>query len=155
MTQRSTLDMDHIIRDVLTLAESEVLRHGIVLHTRLTVAGRPVVGDRVQLQQVVLNLILNAIEAMKGTTDCPRALTISSALTEEGSVLVSVEDSGPGIDPAIADRLFDPFVTTKPEGLGLGLSICRSIVHAHGGHLSMPTRIPHGAALQFTIPTAP
>jgi signal transduction histidine kinase len=150
--QLTTLDIDDTIRDVLALTHSEVQRHGVVLRTDLAVGDRPLVGDRVQLQQVLLNLILNAIEAMKGITDT-KELTVSSTLTEPDSVLVSVEDSGPGLDPAIALRIFEPFVTTKPDGLGMGLSICRSIIDAHGGRLWVTPRAPHGTALRFTVPT--
>jgi signal transduction histidine kinase len=105
----------------------------------------------VQLQQVLLNLILNGIEAMKTVTDT-KELTVSSTLTEPGCVLVSVEDNGPGLDPDIAPRIFEPFVTTKADGLGMGLSICRSIIDAHGGRLWVSPRAPHGTALSFTVP---
>jgi signal transduction histidine kinase len=95
--------------------------------------------------------LLNGIDAMKAVTDT-KELTVSSALTEPGSVLVSVEDTGPGLDPAIALRIFEPFVTTKSDGLGMGLSICRSIIDAHGGRLWVLPRLPHGTALRFTVP---
>jgi signal transduction histidine kinase len=105
----------------------------------------------VQLQQVLLNLILNGIDAMKAVTN-RKELTVSSALAEPHSVLVSVEDSGPGLDEAIAPRIFEPFFTTKADGLGMGLSICRSIIEAHGGQLWVAPRAPHGTALRFTVP---
>jgi PAS domain S-box-containing protein len=148
----TTLDIDDTIREVLALTHSEVQRHGVVLRTTLAAGDRPAVGDRVQLQQVLLNLILNGIDAMKGVTDT-KELTVSSTLAEPGSVLVSVEDSGPGLDPAIAERIFEPFVTTKADGLGMGLSICRSIIDAHGGRLWASPRVPHGTDLRFTVPT--
>jgi signal transduction histidine kinase len=110
-----------------------------------------VVGDRVQLQQVLLNLMLNGIDAMKAVTDT-KELTVSSALTEPGSILVAVEDSGPGLDPAIAHQIFEPFFTTKPDGLGMGLSICRSIIDAHGGRLWVSSCVPHGTVFRFTVP---
>jgi predicted ATPase/signal transduction histidine kinase len=150
--QLTTLDIDDTIHEVLALTHSELQRHGVVLRTNLAVGDRPVLGDRVQLQQVLLNLILNGIDAMKAVTDRARELAVSSGLTEPGSVLVSVEDTGPGLDPAIALRIFEPFVTTKPDGIGMGLSICRSIIDAHGGRLWVSPRAPHGTALRFTVP---
>jgi C4-dicarboxylate-specific signal transduction histidine kinase len=151
--QLTTLGIDDVIQDVLALAHGEVQQHGIVLHTDLSTGDRSVLGDRVQLQQVLLNLILNGIEAMKSVTDRPRELAVSSRLAAPGGVLVSVEDSGSGLDPAIAPRIFEPFVTTKADGLGMGLSICRSIIDAHGGRLWVSARVPHGTALRFTVPS--
>jgi C4-dicarboxylate-specific signal transduction histidine kinase len=150
--QLTTLDLDVAIQDVLALTHTEMARQGVVGRTDLAVGDRPVVGDRVQLQQVLLNLILNGIDAMKAVTDRTRELTVSSALAETGSVLVSVEDTGTGLDPAIAPRIFEPFVTTKSDGLGMGLSICRSIIDAHGGRLWVAPCVPHGTALRFTVP---
>jgi PAS domain S-box-containing protein len=149
--QLATLDIDDTIHEVLALTHSEVQRQGVVLRTDLAAGDRPVMGDRVQLQQVLLNLILNGIDAMQAVTDT-KELMVSSALTEPGSVLVSVEDSGPGLDPAIAQRIFEPFFTTKADGLGMGLSICRSIIEVHGGRLWVSPRVPHGTALRFTVP---
>jgi C4-dicarboxylate-specific signal transduction histidine kinase len=151
--QPTTLDVDDVIREVLALTRSEVQRHGVVLRTELAAHDRPVVGDRVQLQQVLLNLILNGIDAVRTMEHGPRELAVLSALTGADSVLVSVEDSGPGLDPAIASRIFEPFVTTKSDGLGMGLSICRSIIDAHGGRLWVSPRIPYGTALRFTVPS--
>jgi C4-dicarboxylate-specific signal transduction histidine kinase len=150
--QPTTLDVDDVIREVLALTRSEVQRHGVVLHTDLAAHHRPVMGDRVQLQQVLLNLILNGIDAVRSVEHGQRELAVYSTLTEPGSVLVSVEDSGPGLDPAIASRIFEPFVTTKSDGLGVGLSICRSIIDAHGGRLWASPRATHGTALRFTVP---
>ncbi len=146
------LDINDAIREVLALTRSELQRHGVVLHTDLFTGNRPIFGDRVQLQQVLLNLIMNGIEAMRAVTERTRELTVSSALTEPGSVLVAVEDTGTGVDSAIAQRIFEPLFTTKSDGLGMGLSICRSIIEAHGGHLWVLPRAPHGTALRFTIP---
>jgi signal transduction histidine kinase len=101
---------------------------------------------------VLLNLILNGIDAMAMVTDRARELRVSSTLSEPGSVVVSVEDTGTGLDPAIAPRVFEPFITTKPDGLGMGLSICRSIIQAHGGRLWAVPRAPHGTAFNFTVP---
>jgi C4-dicarboxylate-specific signal transduction histidine kinase len=150
--QLRTLDIDDTIREVLALTHGEVQRLGVVLRTDLAVVDQPVIGDRVQLQQVLLNLILNGIEAMKAVTDRARELAVSSAITEPGSVLISVGDNGPGLDPAIAQRIFEPFVTTKPDGLGMGLSICRSIIDAHGGRLWVSPAVPRGTLFSFTLP---
>jgi hypothetical protein len=109
-------------------------------------------GDRVQLQQVVLNLILNAVDAMSSVDDVPRELLISTESWGADQVRVAVHDSGPGIDPEHLERVFDSFYTTKPSGMGLGLSICRSIVDAHGGRLWADANEPRGAVFQFTLP---
>jgi signal transduction histidine kinase len=151
----TTLDINAAIQEVLALTRSDVQRHGVVLQTELSAQVRPVFGDRVQLQQVLLNLLTNAIEAMNAVADRPKVLAITSGPVESGGVLVAVEDTGTGLDPAIADRIFDSFFTTKPSGMGMGLSICRSIIDAHGGRLWMSPCVPHGTAVRFTVPTAP
>jgi signal transduction histidine kinase len=135
----------------LALTRSELQRHGVALRTNLAAGHRPVMGDRVQLQQVLLNLVLNGIDAMSAV-ERTKELTLSSAPTESGSVVVSVEDTGTGLAPAIAQHIFEPFFTTKADGLGMGLSICRSIVERHGGQLWMTPRVPHGTAFHFTVP---
>jgi PAS domain S-box-containing protein len=150
--QLATLDVDDVVHEVLALTHSELQRYGIALRTNLAAGDRPVRGDRVQLQQVLLNLILNGVDAMKGVTEHPRELVVSSAFAERRSVLVSVEDSGPGVDPAIAPRIFEPFFTTKADGLGMGLSICRSIIAAHGGQLWAAPGVRHGTVFHFTVP---
>jgi PAS domain S-box-containing protein len=150
--QLARLDIDEVIREVLGLARGELRHYAVVLHTDFAAGDRPVLGDRVQLQQVLLNLIMNGVEAMSGVTERARELTVSSALAEPGSVLISVEDTGAGLDPTVAQRIFEPFFTTKSEGLGMGLSICRSIVEGHRGRLWTSPRAPHGAAIHFTIP---
>jgi signal transduction histidine kinase len=109
-------------------------------------------GDRIQLQQVILNLVVNAVEAMSGIEDEMRELRISSERDASGGVLVTVRDSGPGLDPKSVDRVFEAFHTTKPGGMGLGLAICRSITEAHGGRLWVSPNKPRGAAFQFTLP---
>ena len=152
--QLTRLDIDDAIQEVLALTRSEVRRHGVVLHTELGAGDRLVMGDRVQLQQVLLNLIVNGIDAMRAVTDRPKELTVSSGPGDAGSVMVSVEDTGTGVDPALSLRIFEPFVTTKADGLGMGLSICRSIIQAHGGGLRVSSRVPHGTALRFTLPIA-
>jgi PAS domain S-box-containing protein len=150
--QLTRLDIDDVIGQVLAISRAELLRHNVVLRTELASGQRPVLGDRVQLQQVLLNLMMNGVEAMSGVTERMRELSVSSTLAEPGSVLVAVEDTGTGLDPAVAERMFQPFFTTKPEGLGMGLAICRSIVEAHGGRLWMSPRAPHGADVRFTVP---
>jgi len=150
--QLTRLDMDDVVRQVLALARGELLRHDVVLHTELTAEDRSVMGDRVQLQQVLLNLMMNSVEAMRGVTERARELTVSVTLVEPGSVLVAVKDTGTGLDTAAAERVFQPFFTTKADGLGMGLGICRSIVEAHGGRLWVSPRAPHGADVRFTVP---
>jgi signal transduction histidine kinase len=151
--QLTRLDIDDVIEEVLVLTRGEMRRHGVALHTALAAGERPVLGDRVQLQQVLLNLIMNGVEAMSAVKERRRELTVSSTLAEPGSVLVAVEDTGAGLDPA--QRIFEPFFTTKPEGVGMGLAICRSIIEVHGGRLWASPRAPHGAAFRFTVPTVP
>jgi PAS domain S-box-containing protein len=151
MTQ---LDINDAIREVLVLMRSELHRHDVSLETALSDHLEPIIGDRVQLQQVILNLIMNGIEAMSAVIGQPRVLRVRSQIDGPGDVLIAVEDSGAGLAPETMDRLFDPFFTTKPGGLGLGLSICRSIVDAHDGRLWALPQSPQGAVFQFTVPTA-
>jgi signal transduction histidine kinase len=151
MTQ---LDINDAIREVLVLTRSELHRHNVSLETALSGGLEPVIGDRVQLQQVILNLIMNGIEAMSAVMRQPRVLRVRSQIDGAGDLLIAVEDSGPGLAPETIDRLFDPFFTTKPGGMGMGLSICRSIVDAHGGRLWASPQSPRGAVFQFTVPTA-
>jgi C4-dicarboxylate-specific signal transduction histidine kinase len=152
--RREPLDVNDAIHEVLELARGELRRNEVNVQTGLDPTLPPALGDRVQLQQVVLNLIVNAIEAMASVADRPKLLAIRTGRAESGEVAVAVEDTGPGLDPATAGRVFDPFFTTKPDGLGMGLSICRSIVEAHGGRLSSSPRAPHGTTFRFTLPTA-
>jgi predicted ATPase/signal transduction histidine kinase len=146
------LDLNATIRDVLALARSEVHRHGVVVETQLAADVPRIRGDRIQLQQVLLNLIMNAIEAMNGVGDGPRVLVVRSDPDAAPGVLVAVCDSGPGLDPQRLDRLFEAFYTTKPQGLGLGLAISRRIIEAHGGRLWATANVPRGAVMQFTVP---
>jgi signal transduction histidine kinase len=129
-------------------------QHGVVLHTDLSAGRQPVLGDRVQLQQLLLNLIVNGIQGMAEVADRSRELTLSVAIAEPGHIQVSVADTGPGLDPTIAPRIFAPFFTTKSDGLGMGLSISRSIIEAHGGKLWACPHAPHGAEFHFTLPIA-
>jgi C4-dicarboxylate-specific signal transduction histidine kinase len=150
--QQSVVDIDNAIEEVFSLVRSEITLHGITLRSDLHAGNRSVYGDRVQLQQVLLNLIMNSIEAMRATADLPRRLTVSSELTATSGMLMTVEDTGAGVDPAVANRIFDGFFTTKPNGMGMGLSICRSIIEAHGGQIWASPCAPHGAAFQFILP---
>jgi C4-dicarboxylate-specific signal transduction histidine kinase len=149
------LDINDAIREVLALTHSERQRHRVELRTDLFTGDRLVFGDRVQLQQVMLNLIMNAVEAMSIVSGRPRILAISSGLDEGGGMIVTVEDTGTGLDQTIADRIFDPFFTTKPNGMGMGLTICRSIIEAHGGRFWASPRRQHGMAFRLTVPAAP
>ena len=145
-------DMNEAIREVIVVTRGEAAKNEVSVEARLA-EGLPLIdGDRIQLQQVVLNLIINAIEAMSGIDDEPRDLLIKTARSGSDSVSVAVQDSGTGLDPANADRAFEAFYTTKPQGLGIGLSICRSIVEAHGGVLAATTATPRGAVFQFIVP---
>jgi len=151
--QRGMVDVTDAILEVLELVRGELRRHEVSVRTDIPPSLPPAFGDRVQLQQVLLNLIVNGVEAMDAVTDRPRALVIRAERAEPGMMVVAVEDTGPGLDPATAARVFDPFYTTKPTGLGLGLSICRSIVETHGGQLLASPRTPFGTAFRFTVPT--
>ena len=152
--QLISFNIDGAIQEVLALARTDLHRHGVELHTDLSAQLPPVIGDRVQLQQVLLNLVMNGIQAMAAVSDRRRELAISISPAGPEYVQVTIEDTGPGLDPAIVQRIFDPFFTTKPDGLGLGLSISRSIIEAHGGQLWASLRAPHGTAFHFTIPVA-
>ena len=149
--RKERFDLNAAVNEVLMLARSETNRSGISVQTRLADGLFPVEGDRVQLQQVLLNLILNAAEAMGAVEVGVRELLISTEQDQAGA-LVAVRDSGPGIDPAHLDRVFDAFYTTKSNGTGMGLSICRSIIDTHGGRLWASANVPRGAMFQFTVP---
>src|SRR5579862_1580043 len=149
-----SLDINDVIREAILLVQREVLSHGVSLRTELAPALPPVLGDRVQLQQVVINLLMNGVEAMASIKDRPREILIRSQQHEAGQVLVAVLDSGIGIDSETAEKLFSAFFTTKPSGMGMGLSISRSIIRAHGGRLWVSPNADHGAAFQFTVPTS-
>ena len=133
---------------------SAIDKNRVSVRSRLMEGIISVRGDRVQLQQVVLNLILNAVEAMSSIEEGARELSISTELSQTRGILVAVRDSGPGIDPEQFDGIFKPFYTTKASGIGMGLSICRSIIDAHGGELWAETNQPRGAAFKFNVPSA-
>jgi PAS domain S-box-containing protein len=150
--RRSRFDLNEAVSDVMALTRNEALKHGVSVQTRLATDLPPVEGDRVRLQQVILNLIMNGIEAMSDAADGPRELRLSTETHAAGGVLVAVRDSGPGLDPTSMARVFDAFYTTKPEGMGMGLAICRSIVEEHGGRLWASANEPRGAVFQLTLP---
>jgi C4-dicarboxylate-specific signal transduction histidine kinase len=153
-SRNERVDINQAIREVIELIRGEAAKNGISVQTDLA-DGLPLIeGDRVQLQQVILNLTINAVEAMSGARDGKRELLISSRKAEPQDVLIEVRDSGPGLTPATLEHLFDAFYTTKPGGLGLGLSICQSIIEAHGGRLWATANMP-GATFEFTVPVHP
>ena len=146
------LDVNGLIQETISIVAREAQRKNVDLRTELD-AGLPSVSvDRIQLQQVILNLIINGIEAMAGLDTEPKSLLIRSGLPNQRELLVSVADTGPGIDPGHASRLFAAFFTTKPQGIGMGLRISRSIIEAHGGRLWAEKNEPHGAVFHLTLP---
>jgi C4-dicarboxylate-specific signal transduction histidine kinase len=150
--ERKSLQINELIGEVSALMQAEAARNQAALSTELTSGLPPVMADRVQLQQVVVNLVQNGIESMNAVTDRPRRLLIRSSMQGSNEVLVAVQDSGGGIDSKNQRRLFDAFFTTKSRGMGMGLSISHSIVEAHGGRLWASNNSDHGATLQFTLP---
>jgi len=150
--ERVALDLNEVIREVTALVQGELISHAVSLRMELALTPSTILGDRVQLQQVIINLVMNGIEAMQSVTERPRELVIRSRQDETGQVLVSVTDCGVGIAADDADRLFHAFFTTKSSGMGMGLSICRSIVEAHGGRLSASGNDGPGATFQFVLP---
>ena len=150
--RREPFDLNEAIHEVIVMVRSAIDKNRVSVRTRLMEGMISVRGDRVQLQQVVLNLILNAVEAMSSVEEGARELSISTEQLETSDILVAVQDSGPGIDPEHLERVFAPFYTTKTSGIGMGLSICRSIIDAHGGRLWAEANQPRGAIFQFTLP---
>ena len=146
------LDLNQVVNEAITLVERELTKHGVLLKTELTPALPEILGDRVQLQQVIINLLINGIEAMEPITDRPRELFVRSARDDKGHLTLSVTDSGIGISAETANRLFNAFFTTKSSGLGMGLSVCRSIVEAHGGRISASSNEGPGATFQLVLP---
>jgi C4-dicarboxylate-specific signal transduction histidine kinase len=150
--RKHRFDLNEAINEVIVLARSAIAENGVSVQTRLSEGLAPVEGDRVQLQQVILNLVLNAAEAMSAVDEGARELLIDTKQSRTNRVLVAVRDSGPGIDPEHIERVFEAFYTTKSTGVGMGLSICRSIIEAHGGRLWADANEPRGAIFQFTLP---
>jgi PAS domain S-box-containing protein len=150
--EKVPLNVNDVVREVMALVQRELASHRVSLRTELALSVPMILGDRVQLQQVIINLAMNGMEAMQSITDRPRELVIRSRQDGADQVLVSVTDCGVGIPAEDADRLFNAFFTTKSSGMGMGLSICRSIMEAHGGRLWATANVPHGATLQFTLP---
>jgi signal transduction histidine kinase len=151
--RKHRFDLNEAINEVIVLARGAITENGVSVQTRLSEGLAPVEGDRVQLQQVILNLVLNAAEAMSAVDEGARQLLISTGQSRTNGVLVAMRDSGPGIDPEHIERVFDAFYTTKSSGVGMGLSVCRSIVDAHGGRLWAGANAPRGAVFQFTLPS--
>jgi C4-dicarboxylate-specific signal transduction histidine kinase len=149
--RKERFDLNAAINEVIVLARNAITGNGVSVQTRLAEGLSPVQVDRVQLQQVILNLVLNAVEAMSSVEAGPRELLISTEQTKGNGVVVTVRDSGPGIDPEHLERVFEAFYSTKTSGVGMGLSICRSIIEAHGGRLWVGTNEPRGAVFQFAL----
>ena len=150
--QRAPVNLNGVIEDAILLIHREASEHHVSLGLNLANPLPDVIGDRIQLQQVIINLLVNAIQAMASVADRPRELVVRTHLKDDGEVLVAVEDSGPGFDPAIEADLFNAFFTTKPNGMGMGLSIGRSIIEAHSGHLWATRNDRGGATFQFSLP---
>jgi len=150
--EKVPLDVNDIVRETIPLVRRELISHQVLLRMELAPALPTILGDRVQLQQVIINLVMNGTEAMQSVTDRPRELVIRSRQDEKQLVLASVTDCGVGISAENSERLFNAFFTTKSSGMGMGLSICRSIVEAHDGRLWATANLPHGATFQFTLP---
>ena len=152
-SERELVDINEVIQEMVVLLRGEVMRYSILVRTELEANTLWVMADRVQLQQVLMNLMINGIEAMKDVVGT-RELTIKSYGAENGQVLVSVNDTGLGLPPQQSDQVFKAFFTTKPHGTGMGLSISRSIVESHGGRLWAANNSPRGASFCFALPTS-
>jgi signal transduction histidine kinase len=146
------LDINEVLGEALTLVQHELLSSAVALRVEQARALPPILADKVQLQQVILNLVMNAVEAMQSVTDRARELVIRSEQADARQVRVTVADCGVGFPAAGAERLFNTFFTTKSSGMGMGLSICRSIIERHGGRIWAVPNVPHGATIQFTLP---
>ena len=149
---RTELDLNELIREVMRLTQGQFQRNGVSIRSELAEDLPSVLADRIQLQQVILNLFMNAAEAMHSISDRERLVCVRSQKHDGGGALVAVEDSGHGVEPDDAKRIFEAFFTTKAEGMGMGLSICRSIVESHGGHITVAKGLPHGTVFQVTLP---
>jgi signal transduction histidine kinase len=154
-TRTDRVDINEAVREVIELTRAEALKNGVSVKAKLAEGLPMIAGDRVQLQQVALNLILNALQAMETVNERARQALITTSRTELNDLCIGVQDTGPGLSPETLPRLFEPFYTTKPNGMGMGLAICRSIVEAHGGRIAASANVPRGALFQFTIPARP
>jgi PAS domain S-box-containing protein len=154
-TVLGAVDINSLIREVLSLVRADLENHRITVDTKLSDGLAPLHANAVQLRQVMVNLITNAIDAMSTVANRQRLLRVGTQAVKPSSVLITVEDSGSGVDPAHAERIFEPFFSTKSHGMGMGLSICRSIVEHHGGRLSVAPGRKHGSIFQVTLPIAP
>jgi PAS domain S-box-containing protein len=152
--RKDSFHINEAVREVVAMVRAEASKTGVSIQTKFAQDLPLIEGERVQLQQVTLNLVMNAIEAMSDVGEGPRELVVSTGRFDTGVVIVAVQDSGPGIGPADLERVFDAFYTTKPSGLGMGLSICRSIIESHGGRLWVSANKPRGAVFQFIVPVA-
>ncbi|MGQ7935860.1 ATP-binding protein [Paraburkholderia sp. D1E] len=150
--EKTCLDLNDVVNDVALLVQHEIFTRRVSMRLELAPALPPLLAGRVELQQVILNLVLNGIQAMDGISDGPRELLIRTRQDEVGDLVLAVQDSGTGIKPERFGQLFDPFFTTKPDGMGMGLSICRSIIEAHGGRVCAFNHIRRGAVVQFSVP---
>jgi signal transduction histidine kinase len=151
---RHAINVNEIIVEVLQLLRGELQEHAVELRSELAELS-PIEGHRVQLRQVIFNLLHNAIEAMDATSDRKRVMRVTTRVRDSDGITVAIEDSGPGIDPEKLDRIFTAFVTTKSQGMGLGLAICRMIIEQHGGHLTASSDGKNGALFEFALPIAP
>ena len=152
--ERAQIQIHEVIAEVVALAERQASRNDVSVVTELAADVPAILGDRIQLQQVILNLMLNGIEAMSSVSDRRRRLLIQCRMQDAGHVLVSIEDCGIGVKEDVRSRLFEPFFTTRSQGIGMGLPISRSIVEAHGGRLWAESTVNQGSVFQFTLPSA-
>jgi signal transduction histidine kinase len=152
---KESLDINETINEIILLTNNEIQNNSVSLQVQFAEGLPPVPGDRVQLQQVVLNLVLNAIEAMNGVAEVSRELLVRTAANRPNTVLVAIHDTGSGLEPGKIESLFDAFYTTKHDGMGMGLAISRTIIEAHGGRIWAESNAPRGAILQFTLPVGP
>ena len=153
--QRDEFEINEAIRDIVSLCQEKLVNNDVSVRMQFAQDLPLVRADKVQLQQTILNLITNAVEAMGGVGEGARELHISTSQTARGEIFVAVQDSGPGLDAHSSDHLFDAFYSTKPHGLGVGLSVCRAIIEAHGGRLWASASKPRGATFKFTLPSLP
>jgi PAS domain S-box-containing protein len=153
--ERGPVNLNDLIDEVLAIVRGELERHQVLLETKRCDRLPTIIAERAQLQQVVLNLVINAVDAMSSVTDRKRILIVRSEMSESDHVLITVEDSGTGIEPSNTSRVFDAFFTTKDQGMGMGLSVCRTIIESHGGQLWFSARCPHGSSFSAKLPTSP